>query len=138
MVRSVTARIFCCATLTWLAIALACLARPTAGQEKQAGAEPAAAQKVKKSRGRLPNYYRLVVDEKQRGMIYKIQAEYAPKIADLKAQVVKLTGQRDREVAAVLTPAQRKKVEDLRVAAAAKRKQQKKKAGKEKPAPKIR
>lgn len=138
MVRSVTARIFCCATLTSLAIALACLARPTAGQEKQADAEPPAAQKVKAFRGRLPNYYRLVVDQKQREMIYKIQAGYAPKIADLKAQLDKLTEQRDREIAAVLTPAQRKKVEGLRAAAAAKRGQQKKKAAKEKPAPKIR
>ena len=111
--------------MTSLAIVLACLVGPTTGQEKQGAVEPAAAKKAKKFRGRLPNYYRQVVDQEQRAEIYKIQAQYAPKIADLRKQLEALTKQRDREVAAVLTPLQRKKIEALRAAATAKRSQKK-------------
>ncbi|MHC4177839.1 MAG: hypothetical protein ACYSWU_10045, partial [Planctomycetota bacterium] len=113
MMKSVAGRIAFCTTLASLAIVLACLARPTIGQDKEAAAKPAAAKKAKKFRGRLPNYYGQVVDQKQRATIYKIQAEYAPKIAELKAQLEALTKQRDEKVAAVLTPEQRKKVEQI-------------------------
>jgi len=128
--RLASTRIALCTMLASLAIVLACLDRPTTGQDKEAAAKPAAAKKAKKFRGRLPNFYRLVVDQKQRQTIYKIQAEYAPKIADLKAQLDALTKQRDQRVAAVLTPQQRKRVEGFKAAAKAKRDQKKKKVAK--------
>ena len=128
--RLVSTRIALCTMLASLAIVLACLDRPTTGQDKEAAAKPVAAKKAKKFQGRLPNFYRQVVDQKQRQTIYKIQAEYAPRIADLKAQLDALTKERDQKVAAVLTPEQRKRVEDLNAAAKAKREQKKKKAAK--------
>ncbi len=115
-------------TLTWSAIVLACLARPTAGEVAVPAAEPAAAKQVKPFRGRLPNYYTHVVDQKQRIAIYQIQAEYAQKLAALKAQLEAMTKERDTKVAAVLSPEQRKKVAQLTAAAKAKRAQKKKPA----------
>jgi hypothetical protein len=116
-------------TLVSLGIVLAYLASPTVGEDKAAAAKPAAVKEVKTPR-RLPSFFKEVVDEKQRETIYKIQEEYGPKIADLRAQLDALTKQRDERIAAVLTPEQRKKLEDLRAAAKAKR------APKTKPAPK--
>ncbi len=72
-------------------------------------------------RGRLPAYYRQVVDEKQREKIYEIQREYAPKVDALRAQLAALIAERDEKVAAVLTPEQIEKVEQLRAEARAKR-----------------
>jgi hypothetical protein len=109
-----------------LAIVLAILARPTIGQDKEAAAKPAVAKKAKPFRGRLPNYYGQVVNQKQRQAIYKVQREFAPKIAELQAQLEALKKQRDEKVAAVLTPQQLKKVEELNAAAKAKRARKKK------------
>jgi hypothetical protein len=121
-------------TLASLAIVLASLAHPTVGQDNAAAAKPAAAQKAKTFRGRLPNYYGQVVNEKQRQAIYKIQAESAPKIAELRAQLQALIKQRDEKIAAVLTPEQLKKIEDLRAAAEAKRQSKKDQPVAERPA----
>ena len=126
MLRSVPRKVVFSAALVSVAIVLACVAGPTIGQEKEKPAKPAAAKKEKPFRGRLPNYYKQVVDEKQRKAIYKIQKEYAPKIAELKAQLQTLIKQRDEKVAAVLTPEQLKKVEELAAAAKAKRNRKKK------------
>jgi hypothetical protein len=131
--RPTSTRIALWTTLVTLGIVLAYLASPTVGEDKAAAAKPAAAKEAKeanKPRGRLPNFYRDVVDQKQRETIYKIQEEYGPKIADLRAQLEALTKQRDEKIAAVLTPEQLKKIEDLRAAAKAKREP------KTKPAPK--
>ena len=75
----------------------------------------------KEFRGRLPNYYGRVVDEKQRQCIYQIQREYAPRIDFLKGQLAALIAERDKKVAAVLTPQQLNKVEQFRAEAKAKR-----------------
>lgn len=84
--------------------------------------QPAEAKKAKeKSYRRLPAHYGEVVDEKQRKQIYAIQEEYGPKIDALRAEWEALTRQRDAKAAAVLTPEQLKKVEQLREAAKAKR-----------------
>lgn len=125
MTRPVCSRIVLFSALALLAVVLAGGDRAVIGQDKEADVKPAAAQKVKKFRGRLPAYYRLVVDEKQRQAIYAIQEEYAPKIADLRAQLEAQIKQRDEKVAAVLTPEQLKKVEDAKAAAKAKRSQKK-------------
>lgn len=133
MPRDVSKRIVFWITLASVAIVLAALARPTISQEKGAPPRPAKAAKAKKPRGRLPAYYRYVVTPQQREAIYKIQAEFAPKIAELQAQLKALTKERDQKVSAVLTPEQRKKVEDLRGAAKAKRAQKTKKPARKQP-----
>lgn len=125
MARTISSRIAVWATLALLAIALASVHRPTIAQDQGTDAKPAAAKKAKEFRGRLPNYYRMVVDEKQREAIYKIQEEYAPKIAELKAQLAAITQERDEKVAAVLTPEQLQKIEEAKAAAKAKRSQKK-------------
>jgi Spy/CpxP family protein refolding chaperone len=116
-------------TAAWCGLAtlavLAAGAGSAAAAEKKAdgGKAKAAAgeRKAKAPRGRLPAYYTEVVDEKQREAIYKIQQEYEPKIADLRAQLEKLMKDRDAKVAGVLTPEQQKKVAELQAAAKAKR-----------------
>jgi len=129
--RPASTRIALWTTLFSLAIALAYLASPAVvGQEKAAAPQPAAAKQANKPRGRLPSFYKELVDQKQREAIYKIQQEYAAKIADLQAQLEAVTTERDEKIAAVLTPEQHKKLEALRAAAKAKREP------KDKPAPK--
>jgi Spy/CpxP family protein refolding chaperone len=116
-------------TAVWRGLAtLAVLAADTSGaaaaEKKAEGGKAKAAageRKAKAPRGRLPAYYAEVVDEKQREAIYKIQQEYEPKIADLRAQLDKLTKEREAKVTAVLTPEQQKKVAELQAAAKAKR-----------------
>ncbi|HYW78033.1 MAG TPA: hypothetical protein VE890_00585 [Thermoguttaceae bacterium] len=75
----------------------------------------------KKFQGRLPAYYRTVVDQKQREAIYAIQKEYWTQIEALKAQLEALTKQRDEKITAVLTPEQLKQVEATALAVKAKR-----------------
>lgn len=89
------------------------------GQQKSGGDSEKPQRKP--FRGRLPAYYGHVVDEDQRQAIYGIQAEYAPRIAELRAQLEALLNERNARVAAVLTPEQLKKVEQLRADARAKR-----------------
>ena len=68
--------------------------------------------------GRLPAYYAKVVDEKQKEAIYRIQQEYAPKIAALKAQIEQMTKEQNAKITALLTPEQQKKIEEAKAAAA--------------------
>lgn len=77
---------------------------------------------AKKVVTRLPTYYAQVVDKAQRERILAILTEY-----NFKIDVLEL--ERDQKVAAVLTPLQRKKLEDIKAAAEAKR-ENKKAAGK--------
>jgi len=121
MKRSIAVRVLPWLTLPLLAIVLLCANGPATGQEEES-VEPAATAKAKKVRGRLPNYYRHVVDEKQRDTIYKIQEEYATKIAAVRAQLEAITKERDEKVAAVLTAEQLKEVAELKAAAEAARK----------------
>lgn len=78
-------------------------------------------EKKREFRGRLPAYYGRVVDQKQRETIYAIQREYAPRVDALKRQLAALMAERDKKVAAVLTPEQLNTVEKLRAEAKAKR-----------------
>jgi Spy/CpxP family protein refolding chaperone len=117
----------------WVALLAACSRAPAQDDpaepgpkaekpaEKQPAPESAGEQEPKKFRGRLPNYYRQVVDEEQRKTIYQIQEEYAAKIDAVRKQLEALMAERDAKVEAVLTPEQRKEVERLREEARAKR-----------------
>ncbi len=89
---------------------------------KPAAAKPADAAFGKKARaGQLPPYYGEVVDDVQRQKIYAIQAEFNAQIKALQAKLDALKKERDDKIQAVLTPEQRKQVDDLRAAAKAKR-----------------
>jgi len=86
-------------------------ASPATQAESPANDQSAA---QKPFRGRLPAYYRYVVTEDQRQQIYKIQAEYEPRLGQLRAQLEALIAEQDAKVQAVLSPEQLKRVEQLR------------------------
>jgi hypothetical protein len=92
-------------------------------QKKEVDPKPAAKEPQDKDEpaGRLPPYYKDVVDEAQRDKIYAIQAEYADRIDRLRKQLDDLLEQRDQRIEAVLTPQQRAKVEAAREDAKAKK-----------------
>jgi hypothetical protein len=66
---------------------------------------------------RLPNHYAKVVTEKQRAQIYKIQEEYLPKIKSLESRLESLKKERDEKIAALLTPEQKKQIEETKAQA---------------------
>ena len=89
--------------------------------------KPAAAAAAKKPRGRLPAYYAQIgLSNTQRDKIYGVQATYGTEIESLQKQIAVIEEKRDAEVVAVLTPEQKKTLEDL-VAAAKKRSEERRK-----------
>lgn len=78
-----------------------------------------------KPRGRLPSYYARVVTPQQKEQVYSIQGEYEQKIDALEAQIVALEKQRDEAIRSLLTPEQRKQIDELSAAAEAKRAERK-------------
>ena len=138
MLRNALRRVPAWAALVCLASILTpadfTVAQDTKADAGAAVEKKASAEKPKKFRGRLPNYYRKVVDEKQRQSIYQVQEEYASRIAALRAQLDAIMKERDEKVTAVLTPEQLQKVEQLKAAAQAER--EKKKSAEKKPAEK--
>lgn len=91
----------------------------TVGQEKAAEKEKAAPAKVaRKPRGRLPQYYGQVgISSEQRQKIYDVQAVYGKQIGELQKQIDALKKKQNTEVAAVLTPEQKTKLDELLAAA---------------------
>ncbi len=75
-------------------------------------------------KGRLPPYFGAVVTPELREKIYAIQAEYDPKISELRKEIEALTNARDEKIYALLTPEQRKKIEELKAAARPPKKKQ--------------
>jgi Spy/CpxP family protein refolding chaperone len=106
-------RLACWATAIMLAVAFSTAERPVWGAE---GKAPAKKLLGKKGR-RLPAHYTSVVNEKQRDEIYKIQEEYQPKIDALESELKALREERDEKISAVLTPEQKKQVEEAAVKA---------------------
>lgn len=87
-----------------------------------ADAEKPDAKKARKTTSRLPMYYAQIgLSDKQRADVLKTLDEYAAKLAELRAQLEALTKERDEKVQAVLTPAQREKLQQLKAAAKNKR-----------------
>jgi hypothetical protein len=70
---------------------------------------------------RMPAHFNKVIDEKQREKIVVILHDYSPQIEKKRAELEALLSQRDKELFAVLTAAQRKQVEALRAESLAKR-----------------
>ncbi len=124
MVRTMASRLACWTALLSMAVAFAALQRPALSAD---GKSPA-----KKMLGRkghhLPPYYTDVIDDKQREEIYKIQDEYQPKIAALEAQLKALRKEQSEKIAAVLTPEQKKQIEEAAAKAKAAAKEKKKAA----------
>ena len=76
-------------------------------------------EKRAKPRGRLPAYFGSIVTPELREKIYAIQAEYEPKISQLRKEIDALTKAQDEKINALLTPEQKKKIEELKAAAKA-------------------
>jgi len=93
--------------------------KASAKADAKSGDEEAAPAKGK---GRLPAYYKDIVDAKQKDKIYSIQAEFNGKIDALEEQIKKLTADRDAAVEGVLTAEQKGKLKKAKEEAAAKRK----------------
>lgn len=122
---------------TWIAD-LAIAAESNATPDAKTGAPTAATEESKSAaakgkgakagqfKGRLPPYFSAVVTPELREKIYAIQAEYDPKISQLRKELEALTKQRDEKIYDLLTPEQKKKIEELKAAA---RTSKKKKVG---------
>ena len=116
-----------------LAVAFAVALPPVFGDDtKQDDSKTEEKTRPAKPRGRLPAYYRQVVDDSQRLRIYTIQTKFraeSEKIEaqievltrDLRAALAKIKQQETQEVAAVLSAEQLAKVEKIRAESAAKR-----------------
>jgi Spy/CpxP family protein refolding chaperone len=110
MVRVMTGRAVAWLMLPMLAVALAAVSQTARGAE---GKEPMKKMLSRvRERGRLPPHYAPVVTAEQREKIYDIQEDYKTKIDALEAQVKALGKERDEKIAAVLTPEQKKKIEE--------------------------
>lgn len=69
---------------------------------------------VGKFKGFLPpNYKKLGLSEAQVQEIYKIQSKYNTEIDKYEAKIKELKGTRDKEVKGVLTPEQKKRLDDI-------------------------
>ncbi len=69
---------------------------------------------VPKAKGFLPpNYTKLGLTDVQKQDVYTIQAKYNTEIDKLEAKIKELKASRDKEVKAVLTPEQRKRLEEI-------------------------
>jgi hypothetical protein len=83
------------------------------GQDKGASDETPASTKVK---GTLPtNFKQLGLTDEQRSKVIKIHASYKAKIADLREQIERLTGEERAELNKVLSETQRVKLRELRL-----------------------
>jgi hypothetical protein len=85
-------------------------------QTKSTG-KKAKGDKTAKARGRLPSYFSGVVTDEQRETIYAIQKEYEPTIKELTLKLDSLRKERDEKINALLSPEQKKKIDDLKAAA---------------------
>lgn len=104
------------ASLT-LAIGTQLSVESTVGQEKTS-TKPTPAKVTKKPSGRLPAQYgKLGLSTEQRTKIYEIQADYKKQIGDLQKQIDALKGKQTSDIQAILTPDQKKKLDELLAAA---------------------
>lgn len=90
-------------------------------QRAAKGARAQAAENGGKLKGRLPPYFKDIVDEQQRQEIYRLQRTYADRILSLQEQIEGLTAERDAAVENVLSPDQKARLKKAREAAANRR-----------------
>ena len=114
MMRTIAVRLVCWMTLVSLAIVFATPEQPVLGAEGKT-----VVKKILGRKGRhLPAHYSQVITEKQREEIYKIEDEYQPKIEALQKQLDALKKERDEKISVLLTPEQKKQVEQIKEEAA--------------------
>jgi hypothetical protein len=70
---------------------------------------------------RMPAHFNKVITEEQRPKLIAILKDHAPKIQQLRAELASLVEKRDEALLKVLTPTQRRQLEELRAEASAKR-----------------
>jgi hypothetical protein len=116
--RKMSIRPVCWMVFVSLAVALVPAAQTASGAEDK----PSVRKVLGRKGRRLPPYYSQVVNEKQREEISKIQAEYQPKIEALQDQLDAMKKERDDKISAVLTPEQKRQVEEAAIKAKAKKK----------------
>lgn len=79
--------------------------------------DPKAAKKDEpqaKAKGQLPqNWGKIGLTDDQKQQIYKIQGKHAGEIDKLEAKIKEIKGTRDKEMKAVLTADQKKKLEEI-------------------------
>jgi hypothetical protein len=92
-------------------------------EEKKPAAEKRTVKKpvVAPDGPRMPALYGKVVDDEQRTKILAIQKKYAPKIEQKRAELQALLDERETAFQELLTPAQKRQLEELRAEARAKR-----------------
>jgi Spy/CpxP family protein refolding chaperone len=100
--------------LSMAALGMMACSAEAADSKAKSSAEAA---KTKKLSGRLPQYYSAVVTEEQRQKIYAIQAEFGPKLTQIRAQLTKLQKEQEEKIEALLTPEQAAKLAKLKAAA---------------------
>lgn len=115
---------FCLFLAATLSLALlGDFASAQAKTEKPAAKAEAKEEKVAaKRKGRLPAYYKDIVDEKQKEQIYKLQSEYADKLEELKTKLTKLEDERDSAIEGVLTAEQKDKLKKAKEEGSTKKK----------------
>jgi hypothetical protein len=126
MIRKFATRLAYLVTLISLAMVVTTVQPPVLGAEGKALAKKASGRKGH----RLPAHYGQVVNEKQRGEIYKIEDEYQPKIEVLQKQLDALKKERDAKISALLTPDQKKQIEEAAAKAKASRRSKRQSATK--------
>ena len=112
MVRMVALRVVRWAMLASMAVVLTTAPQATFGDDAKSAVKKTVVKRGKVLRGRLPANYAPVVTDEQKEKIYKIQEEYKTKIDAARAQVDALVKEQKEKIAAVLTPDQKKKVEE--------------------------
>ena len=87
------------------------------GQEPKPGAPKADPKTVKveaKAKGQLPqNWKQLGLTDEQSQKVYKVQAKYNGDIDLLEAQIKELKAKMSKERSEILTPEQKKRLEDI-------------------------
>jgi Spy/CpxP family protein refolding chaperone len=125
MARTMLGRLACWTTLVSLAVVFATVEQPVVRADGPV--KKALAKRTRRARF----YDQVATTDEQREKIRKIEEEYDPKIAALQAQIRALQKERNAKITAVLTPEQKKQIEDAK----AKAKENRKAAKAESPKP---
>jgi len=104
------------ARLAAFLIAVLLLTGGVVGQENPAKKkeEPKKEEPAGKAKGQLPqNWAKLGLTDEQRDKVYRVQNKYNDDIDKLELQIADLKKKRDKERLEVLTPEQKKRLEDI-------------------------
>jgi Spy/CpxP family protein refolding chaperone len=81
---------------------------------KDKSSDPKKDEPAGKVKGQLPpNWKKIGLTDTQVQDIYKVQAKYRDEIAKLRAKIAELEATRDKEEKAILTPDQKKRLEEI-------------------------